>query len=264
VDEPTPELSVDPASISATASDGSYSIAITCNVAWTATKDADWLTLNPASGEGNGRITVNVTENIDIERMATITIRADELSKTIPVTQQAIPAPPHAASSNIWVIGNQIWSDVIHLPECDKEDFGTITTEPQCRSFVYEGTPLYYYNSPFAVDNAAMLCPSPWRVATKDDFVALDIALGGTGENRAGENPEWIIESYVNTWGAGLGGVCDASGVWDVYIPLLNGYWTSTLEGGLAYGMAFAAQYTTINPQATDNRSLGFQIRCVK
>jgi hypothetical protein len=31
--------------------------------------------------------------------------------------------PPHAASAKTWTVGEQTWSDVIHMPECNKEIF---------------------------------------------------------------------------------------------------------------------------------------------
>ncbi|GHT53240.1 hypothetical protein AGMMS49982_15770 [Bacteroidia bacterium] len=87
---PAPSLTLDKTSISATKDAGTYSIAVTSNVAWTAFSDTTWCTLSPPSGTSNGTITVNVTENTTTgSRSATITVSAGTETKTVTVTQAA-------------------------------------------------------------------------------------------------------------------------------------------------------------------------------
>jgi len=63
-------------------------VSITCNDAWTATSGADWLTVSPASGNGNATITLNISANTSIEARETeITIKAAELTRTVKVGQ---------------------------------------------------------------------------------------------------------------------------------------------------------------------------------
>jgi outer membrane lipoprotein-sorting protein len=86
-DNPSGELSVSPPTVNAAAAAGTYAIGVISNVAWSATVDADWLSLNPSAGENNGTITLHVSENTAAPRTATITVTAGALSKTTTVVQ---------------------------------------------------------------------------------------------------------------------------------------------------------------------------------
>jgi hypothetical protein len=55
--------------------------------------------------------------------------------------------PPHAASDQTWVFGNQTWSDIIQMPGCNKVTFEISDDSPQCRSRrTILGETRYYYN----------------------------------------------------------------------------------------------------------------------
>jgi uncharacterized protein (TIGR02145 family) len=258
---PTPELSVAPASISATGTAGSYSITVTSNVAWTATAGADWLTLSPAAGEGNCTVAVNVAENASAaERTASITVTAGDLSEKVAVTQP-MATPPHAASTQTWAIGHQIWSDAIHIPECNKEDFPHSVTDPSCRSYSASGTVYYYYNWIYVDQYANALCPSPWRVPVSDDFAELDIALGGDGSNRIDEDPEWVNANYINRWGGAYSGYALAEDIGQVGEG--GGYWSSELNGSYVYFLFFTSD-GGIAPKNYTGKYFGTQVRCVK
>ena len=84
---PTPTLGVKNAAISVGASATSATISVTGNVAWTATSsDA---TVNPASGEGAGDITVTFAANTDTENAktykVTVATEAEVATKSIEV-----------------------------------------------------------------------------------------------------------------------------------------------------------------------------------
>jgi hypothetical protein len=79
-----------------------------------------------------------------------------------------VAVPPHAASSKTWKFGNQTWSDVIQIPECNKETFEASYTTPQC--YCNSG---YLYNWVYVNTNAYTLCPNPWRVPSDSDLRAL-------------------------------------------------------------------------------------------
>ena len=68
---------------------GEASLSITANCDWTISKDADWVTVNPASGSQHQEVTVTVTaNNTGADRTATITVKgSDFLAKKITVTQ---------------------------------------------------------------------------------------------------------------------------------------------------------------------------------
>jgi uncharacterized protein (TIGR02145 family) len=81
--------------------------------------------------------------------------------------------PRYAASTQTWEIDTQTWSDVIQMPGCNKEDFTNYDDEPDCRSITEDGKTWYYYNWPYVKQNAATLCPSPWRVPSRSDLLTL-------------------------------------------------------------------------------------------
>jgi hypothetical protein len=101
--------------------------------------------------------------------------------------------PPHAASTRTWVIKangvTQTWSDHIDLPACNKARFEASSTRADCRN-----NPGYHYlySWLYVKQNAATLCPSPWRVPTVDDFE--------------------IVVANPGNWGAVLGGYVSYNG----------------------------------------------------
>ena len=105
VDEPKLEVSKEAVALDATAAEATFEV--TSNKDWTATADADWVTLDPASGAGAAEaVVVKVTaEDNETEeaRTATVTVKAGELTKTIALTQAGTePAPaPELPTPNV-------------------------------------------------------------------------------------------------------------------------------------------------------------------
>ncbi len=97
-DEPveTPSLEVSQESLELTATEAEASFDVTSNVAWTATADQDWVSLDPASGDASKKavaVTVTAEDNTATEaRIATVTVKAGELTKTVALTQAAVAA----------------------------------------------------------------------------------------------------------------------------------------------------------------------------
>ncbi len=86
-------LDVSPASLTAAYAGEAKQLAITSNVAWTATSTATWIMLNPASGNNNGTVTVTASASTVAEaRIDTITIKSEGLTDRKVVVEQA-PAP---------------------------------------------------------------------------------------------------------------------------------------------------------------------------
>jgi hypothetical protein len=118
----TPTLSVNPENVSATTAAGSYTVNITSNVSWTATSSETWCSITPASGDGNGTLTIIVAANTAIEtRTATVTVKAGALTKTVTVTQLGatpvlsvntteINVPASATDSTIYITSNLAWT----------------------------------------------------------------------------------------------------------------------------------------------------------
>lgn len=67
---------------------------------WTAASDAPWLSLNPASGHGDGVIDVQAAPNAGVERAVNVTIGADRVTlrqQSAPATPPPAPPPPTPA-----------------------------------------------------------------------------------------------------------------------------------------------------------------------
>lgn len=85
------ELSVSDKTIAFEAAGGDKTVTVTCNDAWTVSCTADWLTVSPKSGEGNGSLKVTAPENTTFDvRPADITVTAGDKSQTIRVNQLAV------------------------------------------------------------------------------------------------------------------------------------------------------------------------------
>ena len=105
------------------------------------------------------------------------------------------------ATDSTWTIsGNdifQIWSDAVQTDYCSnktsfrgglnvKENNEYIDNEwvhfyVDCRSNPGQKGDLFSWLAVYELRRE--LCPYPWRVPTVQDFIDLDIALGGTGRN---------------------------------------------------------------------------------
>lgn len=89
----TPKLDVDKTAVQVAATAGEASFNVTSNQSWVATADADWVSLEPASGAASEKaVAVKVTaeDNETTEaRKATVTVKAGELTKTVEVNQAA-------------------------------------------------------------------------------------------------------------------------------------------------------------------------------
>ena len=91
VEEPALEVSTETVSVAATAGEATFNV--TANQSWVATADADWVSMDPSSGDASEKaVTVMVTaeDNETTEaRTATVTVKAGKLTKTVTVNQAA-------------------------------------------------------------------------------------------------------------------------------------------------------------------------------
>jgi hypothetical protein len=93
---------------------------------------------------------------------------------------------------------------------------------------------------------------------TKEDFVALDIALEGTGENRFGVDVDWITATYLTTWGGTLGGYAGGG------IGTEALYWAVS-ESSSVFGHNLTITMNGyVFPQNSNFKSSGYQVRCVR
>jgi hypothetical protein len=179
------------------------------------------------------------------------------------------------AGSEITIVGNgisQIWSRPVTSTGCQKTTYnGGSTTTPyvDCRT-----TPGYagdYFSGCAVLRYADVLCPAPWRVPTRDDFKNLDLAMGGTGEDRI--DAAFISANYLAKWSGQYNGVVWENNVID-YIGIEGSYWGA---GSMPYiyrcnaGLSFKSQLwaTTdmqgmIRPNAYGSSTAGRVVRCVR
>lgn len=94
------ELSLSDAVANFEAAAGTKNVTVTCNTDWSATSDAAWLTTTAAKGT----LTLTAAANDAFEaRNATVTVTANELTKTIKVTQLGMSPMIAVAPENVEV-----------------------------------------------------------------------------------------------------------------------------------------------------------------
>lgn len=168
-------------------------------------------------------------------------------------------------TAKTWIVEEQEWSDAVVAELCDKEAFdsgGYPSYKSACRS---NGEYGHLFSWPAVYRFQSEICPDGWRVPTKDDYIALDINLGGTGELNVGLE-QYIDDNYLNpeVWGGENAGYCGNGG------QLTNqgrylGYWTaSEYEGEGRYGHSIYAFDGGVSPANVDMKYIGFPVRCVR
>lgn len=122
---PIPELSVSSSEELFTSDAGASEVTVTSNAKWNINNTASWVAVTPASGNGNGKISLNVQSNQSTsERSVVIAVTAGNISKEIKVRQlgraiaDSLPPDQTGMSSNAvqlaakiklgWNIGNTL------------------------------------------------------------------------------------------------------------------------------------------------------------
>jgi uncharacterized protein (TIGR02145 family) len=173
--------------------------------------------------------------------------------------------PPGAASTQTWTIGNQTWSAYLKKAQTGCNATTNFGSAGVPASALYRSSGLYsesgyLYNWKCVNDYATQLCPSPWRVPTSADFVALDKALGGSGgyENAS---VTWVTSNYVTKWGGVYAGYGLYTSVYE------GGYssstWANSTTGNNGYVMLFRNDGSK-SPLHNVAKSHGLLARCVK
>ena len=110
--DPKPEepaqVTVSVETLEATAGAGEYTFNLTANKAWTVTDDAEWVNVDPATGEPvTEAVTVKVTvaaNTVQEARTATIKVTAQDAEKTIVLTQAAFVPVEDGTQQNPYLI----------------------------------------------------------------------------------------------------------------------------------------------------------------
>jgi len=179
-------------------------------------------------------------------------------------------------TNQIWTIEgygiSQIWSDAITATNCQKTTFNGGDVETQsfnadCRSNPDFSGDLFSWCA--VVRFADVLCPYPWRVPTQQDFINLDIAMGGVGaRNNANNNldPQFITDNYINRWGGAFGGFNFSDGAFHNQ-DFAGYYWSQSEHTTNHGGVLTIGSNGSVNPQGSQGGFLvkphGFTLRCV-
>jgi hypothetical protein len=156
---------------------------------------------------------------------------------------------PPGAGTQTWSTcsSSQIWSEPVRIATCDQESFTMSTTNPYCRSYIWNNIKYYYYNWTYMNTNKNTMCPSPWRVPTVADFTALINCLGTSSQNG-----KYYPEN--STWGGALAGAVDDD---------VKGFGTGYYWASNASVINFACGGLNPNTYGT-GAQYGVQVRCVR
>jgi ligand-binding sensor domain-containing protein len=113
-------LSVSPINQDVSYEVGDTTFSISSNTGWTISDDADWLTVSPISGNGDGTITVSYTANIlATSRVATITISGTGANSQSVTVTQLITSDPSLDDLKVTIYPNPV-KDYIFIKLDDK------------------------------------------------------------------------------------------------------------------------------------------------
>ena len=258
------------------------------NVDWSS-NDANVATVNNngvvIGGSSTGTATITVT-TVDGNYTATTDIEVYERYQILPnFCNTRTPGWGNSLgvvsfhTNNEWAIeGNgitQIWSDAVTATACQKSAFsgGTVDSATGIHNFNADcrsnpNFPGDMFSWCAVVRFADQLCPGDWRVPTKQDFIDLDIALGGSGNNRSMNSSdiatqEFVAANYITRWGGAFGGFGHPDGLlWR--LGIWGNYWT--LQEYDSYN-AFSLYYDArglVYPQNWPTKFNGLTVRCVR
>ena len=236
--------------------------------------------------ESDSKTATNITTE-NIEDVATTLVPADDSNRLTDVEIRAsgcnLNTPNWGESLGIisfytpreWEISGmgitQIWSNAVSATACQKTTFdgGTMDrNNPENSNFNADcrtnpGFPGDFFSWCAVVRFADVLCPYPWRVPTAQDFRDLDIALGGTGENRnAGwGGQDFVAVAYISRWGGVFAG-CTRDG--RLNPGSFNCYW-SISEHNTNYAINLIySRSGGVRPQDRHRKTHGLAVRCVR
>ena len=162
----------------------------------------------------------------------------------------------------------QIWSGAVTATNCEERTTFVAGSGSEhnadCRSNTQAGD---IFSWCAVVRFANELCPYPWRVPTQQDFIDLDIALGGDGQNRGGvseiSGSEWVTANYIETWQGAFGGRANLLGVLSRQNQF-GYYWAQTIQDDMNVHVMDIQSGGTITPRGFGTLGWGFSLRCVQ
>ena len=182
------------------------------NVTWTSNNTAVATVNNngvvTAVSVGTATITV-ATEDGNFTATSAVTV-ITPLPPTTNCNQNPLPftlGTPYFATNQTWTIPGtggrptQEWSDAVRAPGCDKTTFagGSFqNANTDCRNAT-NGFSGHYFTWCMVMRFAHLLCPPAqgWRVPTQQDFIELDLNLGGNGINRSTVFSDAVVNGFT-------------------------------------------------------------------
>jgi len=161
----------------------------------------------------------------------------------------------------------QIWSDAVQASNCsNKTTFagGANATgfRADCRSNPSQKGDLFSWCAVARFRD--VLCPYPWRVPTDQDFVNLDLLLGGNGRTRT--SLAFVNDNYIARWGGTYSGTCTASGALRSQ-NVAGEYWASVPRNQVPSNHAFTFGFENdgfLSPDGLIGKANGHALRCVR
>lgn len=248
-----------------------------------ATVDADGL-VTAVTDDGEATITVKTVDGgFTAQSIITITssILANRCNTNMPNWGPSL-GETGFASSSVWEIRDennvliQTWSDAVTASNCgNRVDFNGGADDERgfnadCRSNPNFDGDVFSWCA--VVRFAHLLCPYPWRVPTPDDFAALHVAIGGTGE--AASFSAEIFGALREQWGGQLAGTFTWFEQLNTNVHqnanVMGIYWASasfpsTANPDVLVGGAFYTDsWNTVSPRSSNMKNVGLPLRCVK
>ena len=165
----------------------------------------------------------------------------------------------------------QTWSDVVLVSNCIKDTWTSGNTVTECRDARGSGVNAFhghYFSWCFVMRYQHMLCPSPWRVPSANDFRILHTNLTNQEPPAAGSSAAIVADTYMGTVLGQVGGLWGGShftGNATSQTGVASRYWSSTeVSAGGTNARYLYFDGTGVWPESEANKSLGFTLRCVR
>lgn len=174
-------------------------------------------------------------------------------------------------TDKIWIVGAQMWSDVVMGSRCKKDDFDggessskygeNVEYKVDCRQNEGHGD---MFSWEAVAQYKAVLCPDGWRVPTAEDFQTLDKVLNNRSDANGRGNDVASIKRYEDPelWGGEYSGLARAGEINNKGRAAY--YWSQTISSSYGVMLDFYHEVNSIDPNDLGERDFGFTVLCVK
>ncbi|MDR0438495.1 MAG: fibrobacter succinogenes major paralogous domain-containing protein [Bacteroidales bacterium] len=200
-------------------------------------------------------------------------LRIDILCDTITITSWTSSLGNTSfVTDSIRIISNgvmiQVWSDAVTATGCSKTDFNGYSGNfnVDCRSNPNQKGDLFSWLAISELKDE--LCPVPWRVPTRQDFIDLyDLVRGLASSSTHTSQVIFATDfrnAYLNNWGGTYGGSCSSVGTLSGQGSSAS-YWSqSEFNSAEAYSFGFNSTALIIASNSRTRKDIGCALRCVR